>query len=100
MNFFWFNWYRVFSRDVTKIGNEVGGHVGVPLCTAWLLNELRTACRKTIELEVNRSRSGIMEKILDSHVIERYTEKVSIIGIDPLLISGQERDPQCSLLAG
>ena len=24
--------YGVFSRDVTTIGNEVGGHVGVPRC--------------------------------------------------------------------
>ena len=38
---------------------------------------------------MNRSYSGIMEKILDSHAIERYVEKVSITGVDPMQISGR-----------
>ena len=67
---------RAFSCDVTKIGNEVGGHIGVPLCSTWLLNQLRIAYLKTLELKMNRSRSGIMEKNLYSHAIERYVEKV------------------------
>ena len=32
--------YRVFPLDVTKIGNEAGGHVGVPRCSKWLWNQL------------------------------------------------------------
>ena len=80
---------RAFLRDVTKIGNEVGGHIGVPLCSTWLLNQPRIAYLKTLELEMNRYHSGIMEKILYSHAIERYVEKVSITGVDPMLISGK-----------
>ena len=34
-------------------------------------------------------------KRLDSHVKERYMEKVAIIGIDPLLISEGKHDPKC-----
>ena len=91
---------RPFSRDVTKIGNEVGGHVGVQYCVTWLLNQLRIAYWKPLELAMNRSHSWSTENNLDSHVKERYMEKVSIIAIDTVLISEQKCNPKCLPLVG
>ena len=95
--------YRSFSRDVTLFPV---GHIGVPLINAHTTQNYNPSlvfdmdaseCEQKSEKKPDLSSLPLSDyaKKLEPLVKQRYLEKISVIGIDPVLIEGKHFEADC-----